>query len=117
MRPQHNKHFHISLVLGEICFEKLVGLPIGNSIIFLSEDYPTIGFPSAFLRFLVCGVKLFWIIQIVLTSVFRTIKINITVSIGISKLNENISLENAIMNADNAMYLSKADGRNKTSIY
>ena len=45
------------------------------------------------------------------------IKINITVSIGISKLNENISLENAIMNADNAMYVSKADGRNKTSSY
>lgn len=45
------------------------------------------------------------------------IKINITVSIGISKLNENISLENAIMDADNAMYVSKADGRNKTSSY
>ncbi len=41
----------------------------------------------------------------------------VTLSVGISKVNETISLEKAIKYADDAMYLSKASGRNKSSIY
>ena len=44
-------------------------------------------------------------------------RIKITISIGISVVNEIITLNKAIKNADNAMYNSKALGRNKTSKY
>ena len=43
--------------------------------------------------------------------------ISITMSIGIAEVNESISLDNAIRNADDAMYLSKAKGRNISTVY
>ncbi len=43
------------------------------------------------------------------------IVINVTLSIGVAGLNDKNYLENAIGNADNAMYLSKTSGRNTTS--
>lgn len=41
--------------------------------------------------------------------------IKVTISIGIASMNDNTSLDDAIKNADNAMYLSKTSGRNKIS--
>ncbi len=41
--------------------------------------------------------------------------INVTMSIGISIVEKDIPLSEAIKNADNAMYLSKSRGRNKTT--
>jgi len=41
--------------------------------------------------------------------------IHVTMSIGIAEINKKISLEDAIRNADNAMYISKAAGRNKST--
>jgi len=41
----------------------------------------------------------------------------ITMSIGISELNAKIPLEHAIKNSDNAMYRSKSQGRNKSTIF
>jgi len=41
--------------------------------------------------------------------------IHVTMSIGIAEMNKKISLEDAIRNADNAMYISKAAGRNKST--
>ncbi|HIQ27969.1 MAG TPA: GGDEF domain-containing protein [Sulfurovum sp.] len=43
--------------------------------------------------------------------------IKVTLSMGISLLNDTIPLEEAIRNADNAMYVSKAAGRNTVSKY
>ncbi len=43
--------------------------------------------------------------------------IKVTLSMGISLISNNISLEEAIRNADNAMYVSKASGRNQISQY
>ena len=43
--------------------------------------------------------------------------IYVTFSIGISIIENNISLEEAIKNADHAMYVSKMEGRNKVSCY
>ena len=45
------------------------------------------------------------------------IAFHVTLSIGVALVNEYISLEEAIRNADDAMYLSKTAGRNKSSIY
>ncbi len=47
----------------------------------------------------------------------KHIEVHVTMSIGISTVSDGISLEDAIRNADNAMYQSKADGRNKSTIY
>jgi len=47
----------------------------------------------------------------------KDIAISITMSIGIAEVNKNFSLEDSIRNADDAMYLSKAKGRNRTTIY
>jgi len=47
----------------------------------------------------------------------ENIEIHITMSIGISAVNDVTSLEDAIRNADNAMYKSKSSGRNKSIIY
>ena len=41
--------------------------------------------------------------------------IKVTLSMGISLISNQIPLEEAIRNADNAMYVSKASGRNQTS--
>lgn len=43
--------------------------------------------------------------------------IKVTLSMGISMINDGIPLEEAIRNADNAMYVSKASGRNTISKY
>jgi len=43
--------------------------------------------------------------------------LNTTISIGIAPTNDTLSLEQAIKNADSAMYTSKADGRNKSSLF
>jgi diguanylate cyclase (GGDEF)-like protein len=43
--------------------------------------------------------------------------LNTTISIGIAPINDTLSLEQAIKNADSAMYTSKADGRNKSSLF
>jgi len=43
--------------------------------------------------------------------------IRVTLSIGVSKVNANISLEEAIRHADDAMYLSKTAGRNKSTTH
>lgn len=43
------------------------------------------------------------------------ITIKVTLSMGISLISNEIPLEEAIRNADNAMYVSKASGRNQTS--
>ena len=40
--------------------------------------------------------------------------INVTISIGVAEVNKKIDLEEAIRNADDSMYLSKAKGRNIT---
>ncbi len=45
------------------------------------------------------------------------IVIKVTLSMGISMINDTIPLEKAIKNADNAMYVSKASGRNTISKY
>ena len=42
---------------------------------------------------------------------------SVTLSIGVAIVNEEISLEKAIKNADDAMYISKNAGRNKSSVY
>ena len=47
----------------------------------------------------------------------ENIAILITMSIGIAGVNKKNSLEDSIRNADDAMYLSKAKGRNRTTIY
>ena len=43
--------------------------------------------------------------------------IKVTLSMGISSISNQIPLEEAIRNADNAMYVSKASGRNQISKY
>ena len=45
------------------------------------------------------------------------ITIKVTLSMGISSISNQIPLEEAIRNADNAMYASKASGRNQISKY
>jgi len=45
----------------------------------------------------------------------ETITIHVTMSIGIAEMNNKVSLEDAIRNADDAMYISKAAGRNKST--
>ncbi len=47
----------------------------------------------------------------------KEITFHVTLSIGVAAVNEYISLENAIRNADDAMYLSKTAGRNRSTIY
>ena len=43
--------------------------------------------------------------------------IHVTMSIGIAEMNTKVTLEEAIRHADDAMYLSKASGRNKSTRY
>lgn len=45
----------------------------------------------------------------------EAITIKATISIGIALINNETTIEQAIKNADNAMYISKSGGRNKTS--
>ena len=44
-------------------------------------------------------------------------KIKVTISIGVSTTDDFISLDEAIKNADNAMYTAKEEGRNRTAIH
>ncbi len=46
---------------------------------------------------------------------YKDTVINVTLSIGVAEINDEHYLENAIGNADNAMYKSKASGRNITT--
>jgi diguanylate cyclase (GGDEF)-like protein len=45
------------------------------------------------------------------------VRIKVTLSMGISPISNTITLEEAIKNADNAMYVSKRSGRNQISKY
>jgi len=47
----------------------------------------------------------------------KEINVHVTLSIGVSTINDYTSLEDAIRNADDAMYISKAAGRNKSSTH
>jgi len=52
-----------------------------------------------------------------MTIYYQDIALQVTVSMGISLINDKAPLEEAIRHADNAMYVSKKSGRNKTSKY
>jgi len=52
-----------------------------------------------------------------MTIYYKDVALQVTVSMGISPINDNAPLEEAIRHADNAMYVSKRSGRNKTSKY
>jgi diguanylate cyclase (GGDEF)-like protein len=52
------------------------------------------------------------------TFVFDTINIKVTLSIGISSVDDSIdTIEAAIENSDSALYLAKGNGRNRVEVY